>query len=141
MAEKVKRYSSDEVTVIWKPEKCVHSEKCFRGLPEVFNPEERPWVKIEGAATEDIVNQVRLCPSGALSFEMENNTDMPTEKSPNFEIEVMPDGPLMLYGEATVKLKDGKEVSRSKSTAFCRCGLSGNKPFCDGSHTESDFDK
>lgn len=66
------KYSNGEVTVIWKPDVCIHSAKCFKGLPEVFDPRKRPWVNIEGATTERIIEQVRICPSGALSFVMNN---------------------------------------------------------------------
>jgi len=37
-------------------------------LPEVYNPQERPWVKLENATTDRIVAQVEKCPSGALSY-------------------------------------------------------------------------
>jgi uncharacterized Fe-S cluster protein YjdI len=49
---------------------CQHSGNCVRGLPDVFQPKERPWIKIDAAGTETLVNQVKLCPSGALSFYM-----------------------------------------------------------------------
>lgn len=66
----IKKYSNGEVTVIWQSAKCIHSGICARGLSEVFKPRETPWVKIDGATTEKIVAQVKQCPSGALSFEM-----------------------------------------------------------------------
>ncbi len=40
----------------------------LEGLIEVFNPKEKPWIKMGGAATEKIIEQVRKCPSGALSY-------------------------------------------------------------------------
>ncbi|TYA84098.1 (4Fe-4S)-binding protein [Seonamhaeicola marinus] len=67
---KTKEYSNGEVTVVWKPEICTHSAICAKGLPEVFQPRERPWVKVDAASTEVIVNQVKKCPSGALSYYM-----------------------------------------------------------------------
>jgi len=70
MKDITKKYSNGAVTVIWQPAKCIHSTICFNGLPEVFDPQKRPWVNIEGATTEQIVNQVKECPSGALSYEM-----------------------------------------------------------------------
>jgi len=64
----VKRYSNGEVTVVWKPGVCMHSAVCFRGLPKVFDPSRRPWIAIDAAPTKAIVEQVRRCPSGALSI-------------------------------------------------------------------------
>jgi uncharacterized Fe-S cluster protein YjdI len=63
-----KRYSNGEVTVVWQPHLCCHSTVCFRGLPEVFDPREKPWVRIGAAPTARIVEQVKQCPSGALSY-------------------------------------------------------------------------
>lgn len=63
-----KEYSNGEVTIVWKSELCIHSGICARGLPEVFKPKEKPWIDANGATTEVIVNQVKKCPSGALSF-------------------------------------------------------------------------
>ena len=65
----IKRYTNGEVTVIWQPSLCVHSAICFRGLPAVFDPRRRPWVVLDGHASDAIVTQVEECPSGALSFE------------------------------------------------------------------------
>ncbi len=65
-----KKYTNGEVTIIWKPDVCSHSAICFRGLPEVFDPRERPWIRPENSTTDDIINQVKKCPSGALSYYM-----------------------------------------------------------------------
>ncbi|HEU4576335.1 MAG TPA: (4Fe-4S)-binding protein [Chitinophagaceae bacterium] len=75
MAQKTFTYSNGEITVVWKPEICQHSTLCWKGLIEVFNPKERPWVKIDGATTERIVEQVKKCPSGALSFFYNDSRD------------------------------------------------------------------
>lgn len=65
-----KEYSNGEVTVVWKPDKCIHSAICAKGLPKVFKPRERPWIVIDAAPTETLVNQIKQCPSGALSYYM-----------------------------------------------------------------------
>lgn len=67
--EVIKRYTNGEVTVIWQPSLCVHSAICFRGMPAVFDPRRRPWVVLDGQATEAIITQIEECPSGALSYE------------------------------------------------------------------------
>ena len=52
----------------------------------------------------------------------------------------MPNGPLLVYGNITVKHPDGEEIQKNKVTAFCRCGQSSNKPYCDGTHTKINFE-
>ena len=69
MSEIVKRYIKEDVTVVWKPDVCIHSTVCFKGLPRVFNPNKKPWVNMDGSDLEKIKAQVRNCPSGALSLE------------------------------------------------------------------------
>jgi uncharacterized Fe-S cluster protein YjdI len=68
MENNVKEYSNGEVTVVWQPGKCIHSGNCVRNLPSVFKPKEQPWVKIHSATSEEIINAVAKCPSGALSM-------------------------------------------------------------------------
>ena len=63
-----REYSKEDVTVIWKPELCQHSTLCFKGLRSVFDPSKRPWVNMDGASVQRILEQVRRCPSGALSY-------------------------------------------------------------------------
>lgn len=69
MAEETTRtYSNGDVTVNWEAHKCIHSTKCWKGLIAVFNPKAKPWVNLDGASADAIRNQVRQCPSGALSL-------------------------------------------------------------------------
>jgi uncharacterized Fe-S cluster protein YjdI len=68
MPQKTFHYPNGEITVVWKPEICVHSGICFHGLPAVFDPRRRPWVDMSGSDTEQIMEQVKKCPSGALSY-------------------------------------------------------------------------
>jgi uncharacterized Fe-S cluster protein YjdI len=67
MSESEKAYTNGEITVLWKPDVCVHSGKCVQGLGEVFDVSARPWINMEGGKTERIIQQVQ-CPSGALSY-------------------------------------------------------------------------
>ena len=71
MKEITKTYSKDDLEVTWQPGKCVHSAICFHGLPGVFDPRRKPWVDMDKGLKEDIINQVKKCPSGALSFQMD----------------------------------------------------------------------
>lgn len=72
MSGKEHTYGNGEVTIVWKKELCIHSTRCWKGLHAVFRPGERPWIRPEGAATKEIIAQVKQCPSGALSFRMDN---------------------------------------------------------------------
>jgi len=135
---KTKEYTNGEVTVVWEPEKCIHSAICAKGLPNVFKPRERPWVKIDASNSDTIINQVKRCPSGALRFYM-NAEDDETAENMETKVEVLENGPLLVYGTLKVTLKDGKEEVKNRTTAFCRCGLSDNKPFCDGTHVKENF--
>lgn len=65
--EITKKYSNGEVTIVWKPSLCSHSRNCFTGLSEVFHPKELPWITPDRASTERIIDQVKKCPSGALT--------------------------------------------------------------------------
>ncbi|HEY0654500.1 MAG TPA: (4Fe-4S)-binding protein [Chryseosolibacter sp.] len=135
-----KKYSNGEVTVVWKPSECIHSGICFRGLGEVFNPRQRPWVTIEGASTEKIIEQVKKCPSGALSYYLNRDADESTVKvEAETVVETMENGPLLVYGNVSVKDSSGSITKKHNVTAFCRCGGSANKPYCDGSHKRIGF--
>lgn len=134
MDQEIRRYSNGEITVLWQAAKCMHSGVCAQGLPEVFDPARKPWITIAGATSAAIVAQVARCPSGALSIERpataaENTTT----------VEVRPDGPLLIHGPLTVTHRDGRTQQCEGITAFCRCGGSANKPFCDGSHKRNGF--
>ena len=63
-----KEYTNGEVTVVWQSEKCIHSANCVRNNPDVFQPKEKPWIKIDGSSTDKIIETVQNCPSGALTF-------------------------------------------------------------------------
>ena len=63
-----KEYTNGEVTVVWQSGKCIHSCNCVRNNPDVFQPREKPWIKIDGSSTEKIIDTVKKCPSGALTY-------------------------------------------------------------------------
>ncbi|MEO9484475.1 MAG: (4Fe-4S)-binding protein [Ekhidna sp.] len=141
MSEKIKEYESEELSVIWKPEKCIHSEICYKGLAEVFDPKSRPWVNVNGADDSAIKDQVDKCPSGALSYRLNGAIESQDQINDEQIVEVTKGGPLMVYGNIKVKNHDGSETAKHRVTAFCRCGASSNKPYCDGSHKSVDFEE
>lgn len=137
--EITKKYTNGEITVVWKPDLCIHSTLCWKGLGAVFQPKERPWVRMDGATSEQIMAQVDKCPSGALSWQRNVSTEVMPEMDASTVIEVTSDGPLIVSGRITLKHTDGREESKDRKTALCRCGQSSKKPFCDGTHTKVGF--
>lgn len=80
MKDIIKHYSNGEVTIVWKPTICQHSTICWKratGLPDVFHPMELPWITPDKGTTEEIIAQVKKCPSGALSFFMNDQEPQP----------------------------------------------------------------
>ena len=69
MHKKSHRYTNkDGITILWQPDLCIHSGICVRGLPSVFNTSISPWIDMSQAESEALINQVKKCPSGALSI-------------------------------------------------------------------------
>lgn len=135
--EIIKNYSNDDITVVWKPNTCIHAKKCWKELIQVFDPRNKPWVNMEGATTERIKKQVEACPSGALSYISKGGSK---EKAhTETKIEVLENGPLLIYGTLHITKSNGTEEKKNKTTAFCRCGASNNKPYCDGAHVKMEF--
>lgn len=140
-----KEYSNGVLTVVYEPDLCIHSGVCSKGLPEVFQPGTRPWVKADGSTNEKIIKQVLKCPSRALSFYM-NCPDSEKKKSgpmkaleTGHKVEVFTDGPIMMEGPITIIGSDGHREVIEDTCYFCRCGASKSKPFCDGSHKDIGF--
>jgi len=56
------------------------------------------------------------------------------------KIQALKNGPLIVQGSCEVLNAGGQPVTPPRpSVALCRCGHSGKKPFCDGSHAKSGF--
>ena len=64
-----KTYEGTEVDVSFDPDVCIHSGNCVRGLPAVFDAKRRPWIAPDAATPDEVVAQVKRCPSGALQVE------------------------------------------------------------------------
>jgi uncharacterized Fe-S cluster protein YjdI len=137
MAETIE-YNNGEITINWKPSLCIHSGICWKGLPGVFDPQKKPWIKQDGADTKKITDIIDKCPSRALSYNYNNKPNKVMEDNIN-KIEIAADGPILIYGTIEIKHSDGRIETIEKTAALCRCGASANKPFCDGAHRYINF--
>jgi uncharacterized Fe-S cluster protein YjdI len=131
-------YRNEKIAVTWHPERCVHSQRCVNGLPAVFRPGERPWVRVDAATADAIARTVARCPSGALTFERLDGgaqEAIPAETV----VEALADGPLAVRGNLRIIGPDGTTLRQATRVTLCRCGQSSNKPFCDGTHLKIGF--
>ena len=131
-------YSNDRIAVLWEPKLCIHAGYCFRGAPEVFQPENRPWVNVDGATPEKIAEVVMRCPTGALHFERFDGGAQESQPDET-TIDARPNGPLYVRGHMRITGPGGQLIREDTRVALCRCGHSENKPFCDGSHRRVGF--
>jgi len=139
MKETILTYQGDEIKVTWDKERCIHAAECVHGLPKVFDTDRKPWIKPDMAASDDLMNVIEKCPSGALHYELKKSEQ--TEQAPEQNvINIEEDGPLYIHGEVVIKDLDGNVVLEDTRVAMCRCGKSKNKPLCDNSHIEAGFE-
>lgn len=152
-----REYSNEEITLYWVPGKCVHATTCYRELIEVFNPRKRPWVNMNGAPTEKIIEIVNKCPTEALTYKWKDeakNKELPNLKNERLKkdtkientiklspvtVQVMRDGPLVVQGSFEVFDSNDNKLKTMSMVSFCRCGASNNIPFCDGFHRKIGF--
>ena len=66
----MQEYRNDKLVVRYDPATCIHAGECVRGLPSVFSLSRKPWIDVNGASGAAVIEQVKLCPSGALSYEL-----------------------------------------------------------------------
>ncbi|MFZ3149247.1 MAG: (4Fe-4S)-binding protein [Methanothrix sp.] len=135
----MKEYSNKEIKVLWDPEKCIHAGECVKGLPQVFRRDSTPWINMKGANSEEIMKIVDRCPSGALTYKKEQSVDEVNADQPRAKIKVMKNGPLLVEGRCSLVDNAGSVLAGQGPYALCRCGGSGKKPLCDGTHLKIAF--
>jgi CDGSH-type Zn-finger protein/uncharacterized Fe-S cluster protein YjdI len=137
MKSRPRSYKGAGITVSYDARRCIHAAECVHGLPEVFDPERRPWIEPDGASPQQVAAVVRACPTGALKVEPAagGQTEAVADKN---TVTVVADGPLYLRGDLVFTGADGEELREARA-ALCRCGASSNKPWCDNSHQEAGF--
>jgi len=137
MSRRLRTYETDDIVVTYDPRRCIHSAECVRGLPDVFDPDRRPWIDPSRAEADEIAGVVERCPTGALRYARRD--DGPAERPDDENVaRVGPDGPVYARGRLRVELPGGDALDETRA-AFCRCGASKDKPFCDGSHEQAGF--
>ena len=135
--DKLERYEGRELTVLDNRGVCSHAGYCTAGLPAVWRSAAEPWIDPDGADKAAVVEIIRKCPSGALSYLEEGQ--LRTDFHEAAEIQVSRDGPYVVRGGVELKDCEFGEGASREHYVLCRCGASRNKPFCDGSHWYAGF--
>ncbi len=63
-------FENEEIRVTWEKIVCIHSGVCAQKLSSVFKPGQKPWVQLDGANKESVMETIRQCPSAALKYEL-----------------------------------------------------------------------
>jgi len=123
-----KAYVVEGVTVWFDQARCRHFAECVAGLPEVFKPGRRPWVRPELGEPSEIARVIRRCPTGALHYRLD---DGPAEEPATpTRIRPMREGPVLVRGDLLLRTRAGDV--RETRVALCACGQTQDLPFCDG---------
>jgi CDGSH-type Zn-finger protein len=135
--DKRENYKSDQIAIHDNRGICAHAGRCTDGLSSVFRLQQEPWIDPDAASPEEIINVIRKCPSGALSFSVDN-VEQPDHEGDS-AIFVSPNGPYVVSGGPDLLETTRAEGASTEHFTLCRCGGSKNKPFCDGTHWHIKF--
>ena len=130
--DKRDNYRGKKITIHDNRGICAHAGRCTDGLPAVFRLKEEPWIQPDAAMVEEIIETIKKCPSGALSYSVEDIEYRDREGEP--AIFIAPNGPYVVSGGPELLDTERGESASEEHFTMCRCGGSKNKPFCDGTH-------
>ncbi|HEY4048114.1 MAG TPA: CDGSH iron-sulfur domain-containing protein [Acidobacteriaceae bacterium] len=133
-------YQGQQITILDNRGICAHSGFCTDRLASVFHVGQEPFITPSGGRLGEIIQAVRDCPSGALSYALDGSeARSQVDRSREAAIEVSKDGPYRITGGIRLLDEHGEEIPRAEGSSrehfsLCRCGQSQNKPFCSGMH-------
>lgn len=117
---------------------CAHAGYCTDNLASVFRLKKEPWIDPDGAAVKEVIETIKRCPSGALSYTVDNVEHRDQDREPM--VTVTKDGPYAITGGIELLEQSLGEGASNEHYTLCRCGGSKNKPFCDGTHWSIGFE-
>lgn len=124
----VATWEGRNIRTFFNPNVCMHAGYC-RPLKELRKRE----LEGDDAAAAEIAKVVMSCPSGALTYEAkEAEAPEPGERT---DIEIVEGGEVRVQTSFSINAELGERQTPDRAT-LCRCGLSKNKPWCDGRHRQ-----
>lgn len=137
MRRKIHHYEAADITISYERRRCTHALDCIRGQPKVFDMTRRRWIDATQASADDIALTIERCPTGALQYRRKDGK--PDEAAPALnEARASALGPINLHGNLEIHSPEEPPAVGTR-VALCRCGASGNQPFCDNSHEAAMF--
>jgi len=131
-------YKGKDITIVYDRHLCMGAGHCGE-LEPVFGTHDKPIYEPDGAPAEAIIETIRRCPSGALSYIKDGVHHQNYYERQ--ELVVEQHGPLHVHGG--IELVDDQESEKLLTDGdhytLCRCGASRKKPLCDGTHLKIDF--
>ncbi len=130
----LKVWEGRKIRTVFNPNTCMHVFYC-KPLGELRKREEEG----DEAAAEEIARTVLSCPSGALTYEFKSSAVAPSVGEGVPDLDIQEGGEIRVQCEFELS-EDLNESQPNDRATLCRCGLSNNKPFCDGRHVaKKDF--
>ena len=137
-AKEKHRYSGDRADVVWDGRLCIHYGDCGRAAGDLFVGKRQPWCQPDQSSAEEIRDVLLRCPTGALSVSFADGSVLEPGVEEN-QVSVTQNGPLYFKGSLNFQGASDDMPGTRFRAALCRCGASGNKPFCDNSHIDAGF--
>ncbi|MEL7447093.1 MAG: (4Fe-4S)-binding protein [Pseudomonadota bacterium] len=121
------------MTVSYTPVLCSHAAECQKSSAAIFDPARKPWVDVSEGDLAEVFSAVGKCPSGALSVQIGTLESPMHLTDGEVDIRIEKNGP---YRVRNIPIDSEFSTDGSTPSKFvlCRCGMSKNKPFCDGTH-------
>ena len=139
MSDKEKfSFPGEKVDVVWDGRLCIHIGECGQAQGDLFVAGRKPWCQPDLVDSSEVKEVVERCPSGALYYEVKDDSGLEQAAAENTLI-VVYNGPYYLRGDLNIEGVTDDMPGLKYRAALCRCGLSKNKPFCDNSHEAGKF--
>ncbi len=127
-----------EIDVHWDKRLCIHVGECGGAANTLFEGGRDPWCMPDEVGKADVREVCERCPSGALSYT--DKSGEPEQAPGENTVSVVYNGPLYVTGDLDIDGAPADMPGVRFRAALCRCGASGNKPFCDNSHLTAGFE-
>lgn len=133
----IKKFEGKDIDISFDSRLCIGVGECGKSAGDLFVGGRDPWCAPDAVAKAEAREIVERCPSGALAYE--DKSGEPEAAPAENEVLVAFNGPYYLRGELEIEGAPKDMPGVRHRAALCRCGASKNKPFCDNSHAQAQF--